>query len=105
FYPQTYYFWLGMWIGLPAVALCFLGGRRRHWPRLWRSSRGLVPGVLVGVLLLSLRTLLLAPADFARTAGTFSVLTLWALLYLLRSRRLACCFILPVHTSSTSASN
>ncbi|AVQ87129.1 Inner membrane protein yfeZ [Plesiomonas shigelloides] len=105
FYPQTDDFWLGMIIGLPAVALFLLAGRRQHWPRLWRSSRRLLPVMLVGDLLLSLKTLLLAPADFSLTAATFSVLTLWALLYVLRSRRLACCFILPAHTSSSSASN
>lgn len=100
FYPQTDDFWLGMSIGLPAVALFLLAGRRQHWPRLWRSSRRLLLVMLVGDLLLSLKALVLAPADFTLAAATLLMLTLWALVYVLRSRRLACCFVIPSHTAT-----
>lgn len=46
FYPDRERFWWGIALGLPAVLLFLLSGRRHLWPRLWRGGEWLLLAAL-----------------------------------------------------------
>ncbi|MGL5007221.1 MAG: DUF2919 domain-containing protein [Plesiomonas sp.] len=92
FYPSIDDFWFGMSLGLPAVFLFLLAGRRQNWPKIWQMSRFLLPCMLFGDLLMLLKQAIFKPADFALPNATLLMLTVWALAYVLRSKRLAAAF-------------
>lgn len=92
FYPSIDDFWFGMSLGLPAVFLFLVAGRRHHWPKVWQMSRFLLPSMLLGDLLMLSKQAITKPADFALPNATLLMITVWALIYVLRSKRLAAAF-------------
>ncbi|MGL5759206.1 DUF2919 domain-containing protein [Plesiomonas sp.] len=92
FYPSIDDFWFGMSLGLPAVTLFFLAGHRKNWPKVWPLSRFLLPLMLLGDVLMLFKQAITKPADFALPNAALLMITVWALLYVVRSKRLAAVF-------------
>lgn len=91
FYPDHDNFWWGLLPGVPAVVAFLFTGRRQAFPRLWAALRW--------VLILAQMTLLLWQPVLWYFGETVSgtglalvVLDIYALWWLLTSRRLRACF-------------
>lgn len=91
FYPDHDNFWLGLLPGIPAVLAFVFSGHRQRFPRLWPIMRWLL--VLSQILLLVWQPLLWMSGE-SPSAVTISLLVadLYALWWLLSSRRLKACF-------------
>ncbi|HDX8971063.1 membrane protein [Klebsiella michiganensis] len=91
FYPDHNNFWLGLLPGIPAVLAFIISGHRQRFPRLWPMMRWLL--VLSQLLLLVWQPLLWMSGE-SSSAVTIGLLAadLYALWWLLSSRRLKACF-------------
>ncbi len=91
FYPDHDNFWLGLLPGIPAVLAFIISGHRQRFPRLWPMMRWLL--VLSQLLLLVWQPLLWMSGE-SPSAVTIGLLAadLYALWWLLSSRRLKACF-------------
>ena len=91
FYPDHNNFWLGLLPGIPAVLVFIISGHRQRFPRLWPLMRWLL--ALSQLLLLVWQPLLWMSGE-SPSAVTIGLLAadLYALWWLLSSRRLKACF-------------
>ncbi|WP_026042603.1 DUF2919 domain-containing protein [Pantoea sp. A4] len=96
FYPDPQAFWLGLVLGIPALAALLLTGYRQRWPRVWQCWRSVL---IVALLLASVSQAwqmqqvgLASPLPLLFTL--FDLLCLW---WLWRSPRLRDCFLPPDH--------
>ncbi|WES67025.1 DUF2919 domain-containing protein [Superficieibacter sp. HKU1] len=93
FYPDHDNFWLGLLPGMPAVTAFLLAGRRQVFPRLWSALRWAL--ILAQLSLLIWQPLLWYFGETVSGAGVaLVVLDVYALWWLLASRRLRACFTL-----------
>ena len=96
FYPDQQAFWIGLALGLPALAGMLLTGYRTRWPRLWQHWRSVLAlSLLVNLLWQGVQfiqgDLLSSPLPLLLT-----LFDLLALIWLQSNRRLRDCF-LPEH--------
>ena len=91
FYPDRDNFWLGLLPGIPAVLAFIVSGQRQRFPRLWPLMRWLL--VVSQAWLLIWQPLLWLGGE-APSALTIALLVadVYALWWLLTSRRLIACF-------------
>ncbi|MFZ1872492.1 MAG: DUF2919 domain-containing protein [Chania sp.] len=93
FYPDTQRFWYGILLGLPAALAFLIGGRRQHWPRLWRCWRWVLAFSLAAALLVSLYSLWQQGGNEPPLDMVLVLLDALALGYLLLNQRLKACFM------------
>ncbi|WEF29348.1 DUF2919 domain-containing protein [Klebsiella aerogenes] len=91
FYPDHDNFWLGLVPGVPAVLAFLLSGQRQRFPRIWPLMRWLL--IISQALLLAWQPWLWFSGE-APSALTIALLAadLYALWWLITSRRLRACF-------------
>lgn len=91
FYPDHDNFWLGLLPGVPAVAAFLLSGQRQRFPRLWPLMRWLL--IASQALLLTWQPWLWLNGEAPSTL-TIALLAadIYALWWLITSRRLQACF-------------
>jgi hypothetical protein len=91
FYPDHDNFWLGLVPGVPAVLAFLLSGQRQRFPRIWSLMRWLL--IISQALLLAWQPWLWLSGE-APSALTIALLAadLYALWWLITSRRLRACF-------------
>ncbi|NPE16407.1 DUF2919 domain-containing protein [Klebsiella aerogenes] len=95
FYPDHDNFWLGLLPGVPAVAAFLLSGQRQRFPRIWPLMRWLL--MASQALLLAWQPWLWFTGEAPSTL-TIALLAadIYALWWLITSRRLHACFRLEV---------
>ncbi|MGR7891183.1 DUF2919 domain-containing protein [Klebsiella aerogenes] len=91
FYPDHDNFWLGLLPGVPAVAAFLLSGQRQRFPRVWPLMRWLL--IASQALLLARQPWLWLNGEAPSTL-TIALLAadIYALWWLISSRRLHACF-------------
>ncbi|MFB5080002.1 DUF2919 domain-containing protein [Raoultella sp. C349492] len=91
FYPDHDNFWLGLLPGIPAVLAFIVSGQRQRFPRFWPLIRWLL--ALSQALLLIWQPLLWLGGESPSTLTIgLLVADIYALWWLLSSRRLRACF-------------
>jgi hypothetical protein len=91
FYPDRDNFWLGLLPGVPAVAAFLLSGRRHQLPRLWAALRWIL--IAAQLALLVWQPLLWWQGEpLSGIAFALVIMDVFALWWLLSSRRLRACF-------------
>lgn len=92
FYPEPYYFWAGLIIGIPALFSLVLAGYRQRCPVLWRLWRW-VPGCSVtGSLIFQIGQIAQAGMLITESSPWFIFSDVLSLAYLAGSSRLHDCF-------------
>ena len=97
FYPDRQAFWVGLALGLPALAGLLLTGYRSRLPRVWRSWRQvLMLSVAINLIWQGVQLYL---ADFLSSPLPLllTLFDLLALLWLFSSVRLRACFLPQPH--------
>ncbi|WP_210450659.1 DUF2919 family protein [Pantoea ananatis] len=97
FYPDRQAFWVGLALGLPALAGLLLTGYRSRLPRVWRSWRQvLMLSVAINLIWQGVQLYL---ADFLSSPLPLllTLFDLLALLWLCSSVRLRACFLPQPH--------
>ncbi|CZF83123.1 DUF2919 domain-containing protein [Grimontia marina] len=100
FYPSHDALYIGLALGLPAVALMLMAGSLHRFPaffqRVWRFGKYTLLAALSGDLILQVKHLMAQRWEFHWSGALMLLMAIWLVLYLLRSRRIQFLFEAPI---------